>query len=471
MKKLSLTLLLVILVIVVANSRSFAGRPVTDNPPTVSITSPLNGATVSGTVNVTADASDDNGVDKVGFYIDDVLKSTDTTSPYEYSWDTTAETEGAHSITATAYDTIGQTATDTINVTVDNVADPPATTGDPLSSSSIMFQAFYWGCYVDSGTGNWYNKIKAEAAGLKTAGFTHFWFPAPCKGMGGNDTMGYDISDNYDLGEYNQQGTIETAFGSKQELIDAAAATGNVLLDVVANHMMGAPETCIDSVDGLSYWQNFTYPHGTFEKNCSHFHPGNPDDCDLCNTLDYLMGEDVCHNSVYMFDGQKTWVNWLKTTVGNVSGSRLDAVKHFSWDMSKEFGLLGSCVGEYWDNKTNILNWITYTGNYAFDFPLYEALQGSASALSGAGLCSDKGVSFVANHDADGVSQKHRAYGFIMYIEPIPCVFWPDWFDTTLQPSIQRAMDARNTYDVNGTFTVSSATDFIIFENNAPVFG
>lgn len=441
---------------------------VVDNPPTVSITSPLPGAIVSGTVNVTANASDDVGVDKVEFSIDSVLKSTDTTSPYEYSWNTTTETEGTHSITAKAYDTIAQTATDSINVTVDNV---PDVAGAPLDPNSIMFQAFYWDCFNESGAGNWWDYIAARAAGLKTAGFTHFWFPVPYKGNSGAGGMGYDVFDNYDLGEYDQKGTIETAFGSKQELIDAAAATGNVLLDVVPNHMMGAPATCIDSVDGLSYWQSYTYPHGTFEKNCSHFHPGNPDDCDLCNTLDYLMGEDVCHNSVYMFDGQKTWVNWLKTTVGNVSGSRLDAVKHFSWDMSKEFGLLGSCVGEYWDNKTNILNWITYTGNYAFDFPLYEALQGSASALSGAGLCSDKGVSFVANHDTDAVSQKHRAYGYIMYIEPIPCVFWPDWFDTALQPSIQRAMDARNTYDVNGTFTVSSVTDFIIFENNAPVFG
>jgi len=439
-----------------------------DNPPTVSITSPSPGATVSGTVDVTADASDDNGVDKVEFYIDDVLKSTDTTSPYEYSWDTTVYADGSHGIKAKAYDTIGQTATDSITVTVDNV---PAAGADPISSSSIMFQAFYWDCFNESGKGNWWDYIAARATGLKSAGFTHFWFPVPCKGNSGNSGMGYDVFDNYDLGEYNQKGTIETAFGSKQELIAAAAATGNVLLDVVPNHMMGAPATCVDSGDGKTYWQRYTYPHGTFEKNCSHYHPGYPDDCDLCNGLDYLMGEDVCHHSAYMFNGQKTWVNWLKTTVGNISGSRLDAVKHFDWDMSKEFGTLGSCVGEYWDSKNNILNWISYTGNYAFDFPLYYSMQGSASALNGAGLCSTKGVSFVANHDADGISQKHRAYGYIMYIPPVPCVFWPHWFDGTLQPSIQRAMDARNTYDFNGTFTVCSTTNFIIFENNAPVFG
>jgi len=339
---------------------------------------------------------------------------------------------------------------------------------DPLGSSSIMFQAFYWDCFNESGAGNWYNYIANEAAGLKSAGFTHFWFPVPCKGNSGSGGMGYDVYDNYDLGTYDQKGTIETAFGSLAELQAAAAACGNVLPDLVANHMMGALNQCVDPWDGLTYWQSFTYPHGTFQKGCSDFHPGDPADSD---GYEYLMGEDVAHMNPYMYNGQSDWASWMITTIGNVSGFRLDAVKHFSWDMSRTFGTLGSCVGEYWGTKANILDWITSTGNYAFDFLLYDALQGSASVLNGAGLMSSKGVSFVANHDVDAVSQKHRAYGFIMYIEPIPCVFWPDWFNTTLQPSIKRAMDARNTYDVNGTFTVSSATDFIIFENNAPVFG
>ena len=421
-----------------------------DDPPTVSITSPSPGATVSGTVNVTADASDDNGVDKVEFSIDGELKSTDTTSPYEYSWDTTAETEGSHSITAKAYDTIGQTATDSINVTVDNV---PAEGGDPLSSSSIMLQAFYWDCPQ-----GWYSDIESAASGLKSAGFTHFWYPPPCRGMGGTGSMGYDITDNYDL---------NTRFGGQSDLQAAAAATGNVLLDLVCNHMMGAADQCQDAGNGQWYWQDYHYSHGTFEKGCEHFHPGEPADSD---GYPYLMGEDVAHMTSYMFNGQSDWASWIKSTVGNVSGFRLDAVKHFSWDMSQELGTIGSCVGEYWDSKGNILNWISSTGNYAFDFPLYYSMQGSAGALNGAGLCSSKGVSFVANHDTDGISQKHRAYGYIMYIPPVPCVFWPHWFGS-YETSIQLAMDARNAYDFNGTFTVCSTTNFIIFENNAPVFG
>ena len=90
-------------------------------PPTTSITAPLNGATVSGTTSVTASASDNVGVTKVEFYLDGALKSTDTTSPYSWSWDTTTATNGAHSLTTKAYDAALNVGTSTaVNVTVSN---------------------------------------------------------------------------------------------------------------------------------------------------------------------------------------------------------------------------------------------------------------------------------------------------------------------------------------------------------------
>ncbi|MFX0091700.1 MAG: lamin tail domain-containing protein [Candidatus Hodarchaeota archaeon] len=89
-------------------------------PPSVTITNPSNGATVSGIVSVTADASDDVGVSKVEFYIDDVLKYTDSMSPYSYSWDTTSYNNGTHSIKAIAYDAASNSDLDQISVTVQN---------------------------------------------------------------------------------------------------------------------------------------------------------------------------------------------------------------------------------------------------------------------------------------------------------------------------------------------------------------
>jgi hypothetical protein len=92
-------------------------------PPTTSITAPANGATVSGTVSVTASASDNVGVSKVEFYLDGALKSTDTTSPYAWSWDTTTATNASHTLVSKAYDAAGNIGTSaTITVTVNNVA-------------------------------------------------------------------------------------------------------------------------------------------------------------------------------------------------------------------------------------------------------------------------------------------------------------------------------------------------------------
>jgi hypothetical protein len=89
--------------------------------PTVSITAPSNGATVSGTYTITASASDNVGVTQVDFYVDSVLKGSDTSSPYSYAWATTAYANGAHSIYAKAKDAAGNVGTSTtVSVTVSN---------------------------------------------------------------------------------------------------------------------------------------------------------------------------------------------------------------------------------------------------------------------------------------------------------------------------------------------------------------
>ncbi|HEV7240663.1 MAG TPA: Ig-like domain-containing protein [Thermoanaerobaculia bacterium] len=89
--------------------------------PTASITAPANGAVVSATVSVTASASDNVGVTKVEFLLDGVLQSTDTTSPYAWSWNTTTATNGSHSLVAKAYDAANNIGTSsTVNVTVSN---------------------------------------------------------------------------------------------------------------------------------------------------------------------------------------------------------------------------------------------------------------------------------------------------------------------------------------------------------------
>jgi fibronectin type 3 domain-containing protein len=92
-------------------------------PPTVSITAPASGATVSGTVPVTANAADDDGVTSVQFKLDGGnLGAADTSAPFSVSWNTATATAGAHRLTAVARDAEGQTTTsDPVDVTVENL--------------------------------------------------------------------------------------------------------------------------------------------------------------------------------------------------------------------------------------------------------------------------------------------------------------------------------------------------------------
>jgi hypothetical protein len=100
--------------------------------PSVSFKSLIEGATVRGKVSLPANASDDVGVTKVEFYIDGELDSTDTAAPYEATWYTTYYTKGNHTITAKAYDDIGNIGTATITVSVDSQVTVPPANNDVL---------------------------------------------------------------------------------------------------------------------------------------------------------------------------------------------------------------------------------------------------------------------------------------------------------------------------------------------------
>jgi hypothetical protein len=110
-----------------------------DNPPSVSVTNPAEGAMVSGSVTVTADASDDKGVTQVEFFVDDTSIGTDTdgSDGWSANWDTTAYTDGSQpTVTATATDTVGQTASNSVHVTVDNSGPATMHVGDLDGSST-----------------------------------------------------------------------------------------------------------------------------------------------------------------------------------------------------------------------------------------------------------------------------------------------------------------------------------------------
>ena len=103
-----------------------APPPVDTTVPSIAITAPANGITVSSTVSVSGTASDNVGVVGVQFKLDGQnLGAEDTSAPYSASWNTTLVSNGAHILTATARDAAGNTATSaSVSVTVNNVTQP-----------------------------------------------------------------------------------------------------------------------------------------------------------------------------------------------------------------------------------------------------------------------------------------------------------------------------------------------------------
>jgi glucose/arabinose dehydrogenase/PKD repeat protein len=88
------------------------GNPGPDTqPPTVSMTSPSPGSTASHVVTLSATASDDVGVQSVEFFMDGTSLGVDTTAPYSLDWDSTAVSNGSHTLTAVARDASGNQAT------------------------------------------------------------------------------------------------------------------------------------------------------------------------------------------------------------------------------------------------------------------------------------------------------------------------------------------------------------------------
>jgi YVTN family beta-propeller protein len=105
---------------VIVGSASDPTPPASDTaPPTVSLTAPVGGAQVTGTVAIAATAADAVGVTSVTFLVDGATLATDTSSPYSASWNTTGVSAGSHTVRAEARDAAGNVGTSaTVSVTV-----------------------------------------------------------------------------------------------------------------------------------------------------------------------------------------------------------------------------------------------------------------------------------------------------------------------------------------------------------------
>lgn len=110
-------------------------------PPTVALTAPADGATVSGEVTLSAVANDNVSVARVQFFLNGVeLQAADTTAPFAITWNSTSAVNGSHVLSAVATDPAGNASSpSTRMVVVNNTDAPPPPPPPPPASDRIWF--------------------------------------------------------------------------------------------------------------------------------------------------------------------------------------------------------------------------------------------------------------------------------------------------------------------------------------------
>lgn len=99
--------------------------------PVVTITAPASGATVSGIVAVNGNATDNVGVTSLQFKVDNVLVASGVTPAFSFNWNTASSTNGAHTVTVTAFDAAGNNNFALLPLTVSNSTSTATTTLGP----------------------------------------------------------------------------------------------------------------------------------------------------------------------------------------------------------------------------------------------------------------------------------------------------------------------------------------------------
>lgn len=366
-------------------------------------------------------------------------------------------------------------------------------------------QAFYWNVVPG---GIWWDSLTLLSPKIKSAGFSSIYIPPPSKGAGGGFSMGYDIYDHYDFGEFYQKGSRETRFGSRDELekmISAYNSLGmTVFVDVVLNHTAGGELKSKNNCRTDSAYLIFNYPFGSkrFPKNANSFNPSENNNCNQLppyNDNFFSFANDNCTDCPDVRDSLIAWGMFLKNQF-QFNGARLDAVKHINPYFIAQF--VNSAFSnkyvfvEYIGNGLEIKNYYNQLVNFGagqvsfLDFPLRYTLADMCNNSTGsfdmrsldyAGLIFGQGMSgfnvttFVENHDYDRTGwdgtidtavgghspifrDKYLAYAFILFSEGRPSVFFKDYFDYGLSGIIDTLIFIRHKF-LGGNTTLRNGLD------------
>lgn len=283
--------------------------------------------------------------------------------------------------------------------------------------NQTLMQYFEW--YLPDDGQHW-NRLAEDAPNLAAKGIRKVWMPPAFKGTGSND-VGYGLYDLFDLGEFDQKGTVRTKYGLKEEYLRAIEALSQngieAIADVVLNHKAAADykeRFTVVEVDPndrnveisepfeIEAWMHFAFPgrnktYNDFEWHWYHFtgtdydaknnksgifliqgdNKGWADDELVDNengNYDYLMYADIDFKHPEVIQNLYDWAHWFIESTG-VHGFRLDAVKHidsffmknFIRDITEKYGEDFYVFGEFWNSDEKANNDYLENIDYRFD--------------------------------------------------------------------------------------------------------
>ena len=283
--------------------------------------------------------------------------------------------------------------------------------------NQTLMQYFEW--YLPDDGQHW-NRLAEDAPNLAAKGIRKVWMPPTFKGTGSND-VGYGVYDLFDLGEFDQKGTVRTKYGLKEEYLRAIEALSQngieAIADVVLNHKAAADykeRFTVVEVDPndrnveisepfeIEAWMHFAFPgrkkaYNDFEWHWYHFtgtdydaknnksgifliqgdNKGWADDELVDNensNYDYLMYADIDFKHPEVIQNLYDWAHWFIESTG-VHGFRLDAVKHidsffmknFIRDITEKYGDDFYVFGEFWNSDEKANNDYLENIDYRFD--------------------------------------------------------------------------------------------------------
>ena len=342
------------------------------------------------------------------------------------------------------------------------------------NGSRVMMQAFYWDVEPRF---EWWNTLSTQLEDWSAAGVNRIWLPPATKGQSGGYSMGYDVSDYFDFGDYEQHGTVATRFGTRTDLenLIATAHDNNieVIADIVLNHNSGGGLE-YNPYRGYDTYSLFDETHGNasgmFNRNYEDFYPNSVSNYDPGSLFYAETNLDHHRERVqnWLWKDENSVAKYYKNVMG-FDGWRFDYVLGFESFVIKDFlaEVGGFSVSELWDGDPDLIReHIEATGSGAFDFAAFYRMEQAFDRYSDLTYLTrdqvwqthpDKAVTFTANHDTekDGNidnyierENKLKAYAFIMTHPGYPTLFYSDYQNEAFKAQLDKLVSIHNSLAV-----------------------